>query len=59
MGLTLTANHSLTVVALHGLDDLCGLRVRHNPARHRGTAHGAAHPQALVSIVAASDCGGA
>lgn len=33
VGLTLTADHTLTVVAPHGLDDLFGLRVRHNPAR--------------------------
>ncbi len=29
----MTANHALTVVAPHGLDNLFGLRVRHNPAR--------------------------
>lgn len=33
MGLTLTADHALTVVAPHGLDDLFGLSVRHYPAR--------------------------
>ena len=29
----MTADQALTVVALHGLDDLFGLRVRHKPAR--------------------------
>lgn len=33
MGLTVTADHALALVAQHGLDDLFGLRVQHNPAR--------------------------
>ena len=33
MGLTLTTDHALTVVAPLGLDDLIDLRLRHNPAR--------------------------
>ncbi len=33
VGLTLTADHALTVVAPHGLDDLFGLRVRHTGKR--------------------------
>ena len=28
----MTADHALTEAAQHGLDDLFGLRVRHNPA---------------------------
>lgn len=33
VGLTLTADHTLHVLAPHGLDDLFALRVRHNPTR--------------------------
>lgn len=33
MGLTLTADNTLDVLAPHGLDDLFALRVRHNPTR--------------------------